>query len=447
MLSIAINSALILPIIYRYIHNKSNISLILLFFTVGPRIQLGTMKIDGTYILIVLLAVAIIIKQRWIIIAPKAYLKKYIYLIAIVHLIYFISWLEFNRNSANEMILIEIGALKHIVLIIELYVCNRNIIGLNIKKEISGFILLALLINLSAVAYEIIDYNGAVNLLSTTFLNETETLYLIEMVKGNAFSRYYGVFSYPMRLGMFSCHALAFLLFDDNSKGYKRIVEYVIIMGLGLLSGSKSFIIGAALVLFAFMAFNIFTKSIGNKQILAISSVLLTIVLVSSFYDQIYELIYNYIGPTCARYFGFLKNYNEIFNTRFGTDSGQLIQTFNVFKEYWLLGVGPVSLLGEPVSDNAYLSILHNGGITAFIITAAFYISVINKSRLMKDVLLCLVAVIVTGMGFQTIIAADSSFWIIFFILWQVSICYKSSEQKNDYSYKMRFSSSSQSVL
>lgn len=420
MLSILINLIFIAAILWRYSKDEPTIGIFLLLSIISPRISIGGAKVDGIYLVTVCVAIAIFIKCKGRIHRIEGYFKIYVVLIVGIHLLYFTSWVLFNRNDSSRLITTMMGAIKHIILLFEVIECNINIKKLDIKKEIITFFSVAIFFNIVALLYEIIDYKGAVALLSNTFFNEEETDFLTAQIH-NGFSRYNGLFSYPMGLGMFACYALAYLISVEKVNKTNRIVLIAFSLVLGLYSASKSFIIGTAIILLTFLLLNLIKTHIPKKSIYIIGGLLALIVSIFIFYDSIYAFIYTNIGPGFARYFQYLKNTQGILHSRLDTDSGALLPTMEVIKEHWFIGVGPTSIAGEPVMDNSYIVILHNGGICALFAIIIFYLKLLIKTKPRAELFLLIIAVLSTGMGFPTVFVSDTSFWVITFILWELT--------------------------
>ena len=53
--------------------------------------------------------------------------------------------------------------------------------------------------------------------------------------------------------------------------------------------------------------------------------------------------------------------------------TGNLSDTFEIFKEHLFIGVGPGQVRNEFVGDSEYITLLHNGGVMCFVIYAVFY--------------------------------------------------------------------------
>ena len=420
MISVLINLIFIVAIIWKYSKGKPTIGMFLLLSIISPRISIGGSKVDGIYLVIVCVAIAILIKRKGRISKIKDYYKIYIALIICVHLLYFASWVLFNRNDSGRLITTMVGAIKHIILLFEAVECNKNIQNLEIKNEILSFLSTAILFNIIALLYEMVDYRSAVDLLSNVFFNEEETEFLIAQIHGG-FTRYNGLFSYPMGMGMFACYSIAYLISVENVNKTRRIALIVLSLILGLYSASKSFIIGTAIILLAYLLLNLISPRMSTKSLYISGGLFALIAIIFLLYDSIYSFIYNNVGSEFARYFQYLKNTQGILFSRLDTNSGALRSTMEIIKEHWLVGVGPTSIASEPIMDNSYIVILHNGGICALIAIMIFYFKLMIKTKRRAELFLLIIGVLATGMGFPTVFVADISFWVITVILWELS--------------------------
>lgn len=421
MISVLINLIFIVAIVWQYSKDKPTIGIFLLLTILSPRIAVGSIRIDGTYLVIIIVAIAVFIKDSARIYKFEGYFKKYVILIICINVLYLISWTLFNRNDTNRLISTLAGALKHIVLFYEIVECNKNIKELDLNKEIISYITVAAIVNFVALLYEIIDAKGATSLLSNVFFNEEESAYIAHQVHNDGFARYYGLFSYPMGMGMFICYSIAYLINNNTINGMRKACLLALLLVLGIYSASKSFIIGTAIVLITYLLLSLFSKTISKKDIRSVGILFAVIIGIFGLYNQIYNFIYDYIGPGFARYFGYLKNVQGILYARLDSQDGSLLSTMKVIKDYWLLGVGPTSIANEPVMDNSYIVIFHNGGIIALISIIGFYCMLFIKSKQRKDLLLLTVAILATGMGFPTMFISDISFWVMTVILWELS--------------------------
>ena len=422
MISWVIVLVFISIIAYEILKDRPTVMWVLLISVLTPRVPVGNTKIDGVYIIIIAIAIVIMLKRQFRFRPLKGIFKQYILLLILVHCIYLLAWLISNRNDGSMLIKSIVGAMKFIVLIWELYECNIDIPDINLSKEIYRFIIVTLVVTSIAVIYQRFYYNESIDFLSNVYFNDEEIRYLQQTTRGGRYARYYGLFPYPMHMGLFMTYSIVYVLGDIKINKIKKFLMITISLILGFYSGTKSFILGTALGILSYIALLIFSKKISRAQIIKVALSVFAVIIVILCYEKIYNFIYLKMGAGFARYFGYIKNFSGAFATRFDANSGSLIGTIEIVKKYWILGVGPDSINGEAVIDNAYLMILHNGGIIALMMVLGFYFSIIRKMIKHSDVLLLIFTLFATGVGFQTLFSVDISFWVICIIMFNLSV-------------------------
>ncbi len=418
-MSLGLTILFLIYTIYRYLHNKPTIALLMGWMIISPCLRIGGQSIDSTYLIVIVLFFAIILIKGKIII-PNNKIIKYIEIFLGINVLFILSWLLFNRNDASTALIDFFGALKISLLLLETLIMNYNISGICYKKQIELMIWGVAILNVLAVLYEMYNFNGSISLLSNYIFNDAEIYYLESMTKYGQYQRYFGLFGYPMKLGLFSIYSLTFVSLENciTSK-IRKMLLMVILMYLGLMSSSKTFILGCAILLI-FYIITTFLEVEKNKNriiygIIAIG--FLFIVWIS--YSQISDLIASTLGTNVARYFEFLGNIQEIFTTRFSSESGVLATSnlYEVIKENIIFGVGSSSIAGEPVMDNAFLVIIHNGGLIGIIIVVIYYLQLLFKCRQNSSYVIILIIILATGMGFQTWLAPESAWLLVWGIL------------------------------
>lgn len=401
----------VIVILYNLKNSKPLFVPVMLCSLFAPAINFGGNKIDGAYF-IVIICIVIMLQQRGLR-KPSGYLKQYILLIIFVHVVYTVSWLLFSRKDMAILVSTIMGATKLLIL---MYVCfdvDPKIQKCNMNKELINLIAISVVINLPAVIYEMVAPRSALNLLSEVFLNNSEIIYLNLTFRNGTFERYYGLFSYPMKMGLFSVYALVFLV--NRGIEIVRMKRYLLILGIlfiGIASGAKSFVLGTAVVVLA----NIILPFVGTKiKFKTLFNIVLTIsgiFMFLFFFENISNFLANIFGSFVKYPLSFIVDWSRAFDTR----TEALAGGWDIIKQNWLIGIGPSSVLGEAVMDNSYYVIMHNGGIIALFSVIFFYIRLFIKKR--KDILAMTLIVILasTGMGFQTLISAEVSTWVIYYL-------------------------------
>ena len=398
-------------ILYNIKNSKPLFVPVMLCTLFAPAINIGGNKIDGAYFIVILCIV--IMFQQGRLRKPPEYLKQYFLLVILVHAIYTVSWLLISRKDAVTLVTTVLGATK---LIAFMYICfnvDSRTQKCSMNKELLKLITISVIINCIAVIYEMVAPQSASNLLSEVFLNNSEISYLNDTFRNGVFRRYYGLFTYPMAMGMFSTYALVFLVNKDIE--IARIERYLLVLGtlfIGIASGTKSFVLGTAVVVLA----NIILPLIGKKitarslfsKVLTISGIFIFLF----FFEDISNFLANIFGSFVRYPLSFITDWRKAFGTR----TEALAGGWDIVKQNWLIGVGPSSVLGEAVMDNSYYVIVHNGGIIALCSVIIFYTRLFIKKRKNVLAMSLIIVLAATGMGFQTLISAAVSTWAIYYL-------------------------------
>lgn len=414
MMTLIILSLFLLYVIKQYINNKASLSVLFVWQILAVPITLPYIgQIDSLYIIdiVLLLVVALTPKREK---RKNVLLKKYSVTVIFVAFIYLLAWCVFSRKDFNTTLMNIIGAIKLLLFMHLCWILNRNVSGIIIKDEIAKTVAIVVVINVVMVVYEMLDLSGSVKFLQNYILSEKEIGYLKSTVAWGYYARYYGMFPYPMHMGIFATMAIAYLLAENEYyTGIKRLVLIFCAIYIGLMSASKSFVFGISFVAFGYVIGEcIGKKTIQKKFLFMFGSILVLTWLIINL-DNIYVFVSDVFGSNIARYISFLRDFKQVFNTRFG-ENGLIKDTKEVAKQYWFLGVGPSGIRGERSIDSSYYIIRHNGGVVALTAVIIFYIQLIKSHIKEWSKLLLIATIIVTGMGFLTWISASISTWLIF---------------------------------
>lgn len=402
-------------VLLKAIKGMPTLALLLAWFVVSPNFRIGDISIDSTYIIILVLGTYIILRDQKIFLPPRNVLT-FLSMILAVNVLYVISWALFSRIDFMTMFTMFLGGLKIILILIECWHINKNVDRISYKNELIKTIIILAFVNSIAVIYELVDFNGSVKLLSEIFLNNQEIEYLELQTKWGKYMRFFGIFGYPMQLGLFSAYAFSFLLLMKyRIKKSVKIFLFIDILFLGIMSASKSFIFGMVISLILHFITTLSKQKQSKKTVTIISSIMMIIVANCLMFSEIYMLINNLFGQNIGRYYNYLANIDEVLSTRFGSNAGVLYNStlFDVIGNNLILGVGASSINDEPVMDNAALMIMHNGGLVALCIVIGWYMYSIYRNRNVHGYMSLLIIILITGMGFQTWVAPISA-WLIF---------------------------------
>ena len=248
------------------------------------------------------------------------------------------------------------------------------------------------------------------------------------------FIRIMGTNYSPTVLGIISLLMIAYFVSQilNNKKVY---FWYILALFLGLFAFSKSAILGTWIIILLGMLLEIFVKrKITNilifKWLKCIGITLSTYIFVcifasliglSAFVNYYYFESFNIRKAVSTRYGNILENTqtqeerivpisdgesDSIISNKENssemsyenknleqTNDGNLIEAFEVFKEHPVFGVGPGSLRGEFVGDSQFIMVLHDGGISAFIIYGIFFggllVQKIKKKDIKNSLIIC----------------------------------------------------------
>ena len=406
----------IINIVYRNLKNKSSVVPILMMILYGPVLKIGSKNVDSIYILIIALFVFILAFNG------KLYfgkIKRYVYTTISVMIVYTVSWLIFSRVDANSYLSCIAGGMKLIIILIECYTLNYSFCD-RIEKDIANLINVSLIINSLFIIFQTRFFSLSLLILEDIFLSTAEYDFILNSTYAGYYTRYNGLFGYPMHLGIFCALAIAFLLMYRAKQKKDTIWLLSVCMALycGIMSASKSFFIGLA-VLYCFYVVENLAQMNDKKKIVFNIFPVLGFVLVVSFQQDIIGILENTFGSYVAYYAQkvaiFFDDFETVFETRLG-DSGALNTLYDVVVENFLFGVGPASINGENVMDNAVLVIIHNGGIIALTIVLSYYAKILRIFYQNHQSLLLIFTILACGMGFQIWIASPLTVWICYYL-------------------------------
>jgi hypothetical protein len=294
-----------------------------------------------------------------------------------------------------------------------------------LKREIYKMITIIALLNFIMIIIQRLNFELGLQIIKELNNNESYE-YAVNMIQMDTFQRCFGLLPYPMHLGIFSLLSLAFLMFEQTEKFHFSKMIFAISILNGIMSASKSFTIGMAVLLILWLFTYLYFSKRTIVSIIKIGIVFFIVMFLFIFFDWIYYIIEFYLGFNYARYWGFIKNVSEAFSTRYSSDFGLLNYMPEFFKTFWLLGVGPSSIRGEVVMDSAPYVILHNGGIMVLIPIVFFYFKNLIKQFQKKELqnFFLFLTIVITGFGFQTWIAAETTTWVLFYLLYENGFTY-----------------------
>lgn len=413
MISIIIAFILISDAVRRYMKYDKNLTSIILCSLVLPYLKVGEAKIDCLYFASIIFVMVIFIKNKGsVIIEGSVWAKKYYLLNISLIMLYSFAWLLNSRKDASVMIAFLFGLIKSVSIVFCAYVMNRNITKDSINKSLINAMETLMTIN-SLVC--VIQLNSVqIGSYIVGLLGSEETIsYLEAITKYGYFTRCFGIMDTPMGLGLVSLFSAAFFLIVPKKISIRNYLFLVASVYCGVCSASKIFWLGMCILIV--MVF--FKEKRNVRGYIVRLLVLIVIVLVFVCYDKIDGIIRTSLGSTYAYYWQYLKKPFEVFATRYSNESVFLGFMPSFMKKYWLIGVGPSSIMGERAIDSAFVNILHDGGIIGLLIVVAFYLRLFQFNRKNNVIVIMLVLLFCTGFGFQTWIASRTAMFVIIYIL------------------------------
>ena len=419
MLSVILVIIFALAVIWCNNNREHSLHVMLAYSIVSPSIVLFGMRLDSMYVMDCVLLIVIILSGRSCILIPREFFRYYT-LIAFVFFIYLVAWVIFNRNNSIEMMLQYTGCIRWLVYFQFCYQLNDDLDKNALIGEIRKMLILVTFLNVAFViiqrGFPSIGYDLLKSLKSDAtyyYLNLRDTF------NDGGFRRCFGIMDYPMSLGCFSVMAFAFTLVSNE----KKALDYLIMIAnifTGILSSTKSFYVGFLAISFIVMIFSFYFNELDLKRSIGYTLMFTSIIIIGFLmFDKIYLFLFEKLGANYAYYWSVLRDRSEIFRARYSADRGFYSYMSEFLKDYWYIGVGPVSRVGESTVDSAYLSLLHSRGFIALITVLIFYIKRLIRFFGNKDLYAFSLIVLLMsfGVGFNTLIVSDNCMWVLFFIL------------------------------
>lgn len=226
---------------------------------------------------------------------------------------------------------------------------------------------------------------------------------LLTVLEYGYFPRAYGTFGSPINLGVLSLIAMAYFYAKILSGNMKFLSVAGLIMAVvsGLLSSTKTFILGVPLIFFFGIVF-MSKKLFNTKKVLTLLGIGATV----TFFGFVAKNVAERLGVPIFWYLSFLLRPADALYGRYNQQEGNLISTINLFKENLFIGVGQTSILGETIGDSAYVGMLHDtglfGGCLFIIIFALIYRKMLREQDLAG--ILMLIALLISGIAISPII-------------------------------------------
>lgn len=415
-------------ITYRLIKGKAITAWLMTLAMLSPKI----VGVDSLYIVIPWLILLYLMFRRTTKIAMPKYLIQFSAVVLWVFVIYSLSWMFLNRNDLSSFILREAGLAKLLLIIILCYNIDYKVNSYNVWHEVYKLIKLTIFINIIVVIYQVTNTTGAIGLLQG-FLGELSNSYLQSVTQYGYFSRYSGLFAYPMSLGVFTLFAYVFLLFYKERLDKYNLITFVGTLVLGFMSSTKTFVLGFVVFTIIWVITMFISKKIKLTNIFLVFVLMGLFMYLSLNFEVLVRFVAENFGQNFAYYLNFLKEPMSAFNTRYSEEATLIGYMPEFISRYWFMGVGPASINGEFTGDSAVYELMHNGGALVLIPVIGFYINLALVTLKRKQLrMFCLIsALLITGIGFNTWIGDQNCLWMYYLIVTGQSIA---AGKKDSYS-------------
>lgn len=218
-------------------------------------------------------------------------------------------------------------------------------------------------------------------------------------LKRGYFTRFPGTFGTPTDLAILSLLSFSWFFGQTLSKRPTKKMLAGIVMSIlcGIVTVSKTSLFGIPLM-FAFgvlfFSGRSWLVSATNPRyrinlhhfIIRSAIVVFAVVFVVGMFLYVAER-----SPELRRYFSFLDDYQKIvarvFETRLGSESreGALLDTWRVFLQNPVMGIGFTKAGDEFTGDSMYMNILHNSGVMGAILFLFFFFTVMRGMLASRD--------------------------------------------------------------
>lgn len=258
---------------------------------------------------------------------------------------------------------------------------------------------------LDKIITPILFVNFATSIIQLTVPSSTAIFYelyykdsmtpLKEILHLGYFNRAYGTFGTPVLLGIFAVFTFAIYIgFISEKEQIKFLyIKLIVSIILGLMSLSKTAILGIPLILLLYYLLAIFgVVKVKNIKILLIPFLIVPVGLIAVYYLEKQ-------GTFILWYIEYLLKPFEAFTSRYDKYSGILTDTYLLIRDNLLIGVGAKLFDGVFTGDSMYVGLMYNTGILGT--SLYFIILIVSSIRNIKykhlTALLCAIAIILVG--------------------------------------------------
>ncbi len=316
-----------------------------------------------------------------------------------------VGWLINGIPKGRDLIHF-VGMGQYIVAVYVLVVLTRSY-QVNRKKMMEGIIIGSVCLNYFVGIIQLVNMEWGEKVIRQLYVYAGKESPLEAMCEVGRFVRIFGTFYSSPVLGIISLIFLTYVVHGiliDQKVRIRSLLMYVGSLGLGILAFSKTVIIGVFLIWLLSAIVILLQKRCLKMFVLILKVLMMTLgtflvvgciqymIGLGEFVDYYYFKASNIGVAMQTRYESLLvkeedevtdPNGNvasagepsdkEVEETSKPLKSGNLRDTFEVFTQHPIIGVGPSAINNEFIGDSEYVTILHNGGLVNFLIYAVFY--------------------------------------------------------------------------
>lgn len=395
--------------------DKLFITLLFLPLFIYPTIQIGSARISSLYYVCVCYLILVLICRKKNLSITTA---SYIGIALLILCCYILGWAS---NGVGGIVVPIIGFAKFLPIIMAMDLLlnhtEQNALLQGFQKALDISVCIDFIVALGQIFQPTVT-----STITDYFFYNDETINFSDVLLNEGFSsRIYGIFNHPSTQAVFCLIVFSFYLTRMKERSINRLF-FIISIFMGLASCSKTFILGAPIILILWFIIN-FRKIVNLRIMVAVTLIALFCLFVFVNFDDIMNYIRSF-NPVLAYYLNYLKSPIEALNTRYSIGNGNLSPMYSIIENHLIIGVGPNAISGEEVLDSAPLVILHNGGILALVLFLILFVSLLRKSLKYKqeDLIYMLTIIFISGFAIPTWIFHAASLSVTVYVLLKTNL-------------------------
>ncbi|AVX30363.1 hypothetical protein CTH_0760 [Carboxydocella thermautotrophica] len=393
---------------------RKGAKLFLLLVLIIPYFKLGHSYFNMEYIYIIFLFIVLLIKRFF---SKKAIVwpKVANYYLMFVMYIFFNTIININHYS--EITTIFKNFFFYVKPLILMFIfSNIQLNHRDVRNLLDSFVYLSIIFLIFEIGQ--INNNEFITNITLEYYSSPSRLSIQNLIEFyGGIIRGVSVFEHPAYASIYFLLSLCISIYRllSGIHGFRFIAWLVLvfinIVG-GYLTASATFISGIILLLL-FLSSYLLYKRRFISLIKIYFCVLILIYLIS--------LNCNYLSNGDVIKYQIDRVYNlEIFNTRFNSQNGFLLETISQIKNNFIFGLGILNFNNVFIGDSMWVIIFYYGGLVGFIIFSTFLIQVIhNFIKLQYDLLILVLWVyvfVITGFGIPSFFTPRIQDWFWAFV-------------------------------